>query len=237
MSDLTVLALFDVPAAMGLKRCCICKQSKPLDEFGKNRSRPDGLAKQCKPCHRAACAANRERYPEATRERVRDAQARRRQRDGAAINAVEFARRRERRAADPTAARAADRAYYAANAARIIDNARKRRRDNPGHYGPAMRRQTAIRRALKASRTTVPFTLDQLSAKMTYWGDRCYLCRAPWQSIEHVKPLSAGGLNIVANFRPACLSCNSSKGSTWHGPAWAMTLIGSRRSTTALVVP
>jgi len=35
-----------------VKKCCACKQAKPLDAFHKNKSKPDGLATQCKPCTR-----------------------------------------------------------------------------------------------------------------------------------------------------------------------------------------
>lgn len=38
------------------KRCCTCKQSKPLTEFGRCRSRDDGLNPRCKLCAQAASA-------------------------------------------------------------------------------------------------------------------------------------------------------------------------------------
>ncbi len=34
------------------KRCCHCKKLIPLRDFGKNRSRKDGLQDNCKPCRR-----------------------------------------------------------------------------------------------------------------------------------------------------------------------------------------
>ena len=33
-----------------MKRCPKCKQTKPLSEYHRNKSRSDGLAAQCKPC-------------------------------------------------------------------------------------------------------------------------------------------------------------------------------------------
>lgn len=33
------------------KRCTMCHQWKPLDEFHRNRSRPDGRQNACKPCN------------------------------------------------------------------------------------------------------------------------------------------------------------------------------------------
>lgn len=39
-----------------MKRCCTCKDEKPLDEFGRNAHSPDGLQKRCLVCARAASA-------------------------------------------------------------------------------------------------------------------------------------------------------------------------------------
>lgn len=36
-----------------MKRCPECGELKPLDEFCRNRSRKDGRAAYCKPCHNA----------------------------------------------------------------------------------------------------------------------------------------------------------------------------------------
>lgn len=41
------------------KTCWKCRHSKPLSEFGKNRSKTDGLAAECKPC---SSALNKVRY-------------------------------------------------------------------------------------------------------------------------------------------------------------------------------
>ena len=35
-----------------MKTCWKCKQTKEFIEFGRNRSKPDGLATECKPCKR-----------------------------------------------------------------------------------------------------------------------------------------------------------------------------------------
>lgn len=37
---------------LGVKRCNKCEQSKPIDEFHRNRNNPDGLSYHCKPCRR-----------------------------------------------------------------------------------------------------------------------------------------------------------------------------------------
>lgn len=50
----------------------------------------------------------------------------------------------------------------------------------------------------------VPFTQEQLMAKVAYWGGRCWLCGEPWTDIDHVKPIAAGGGHMLANLRPIC---------------------------------
>ena len=35
-----------------MKTCWTCKQTKELAEFGPNKSKPDGLASECRPCKR-----------------------------------------------------------------------------------------------------------------------------------------------------------------------------------------
>lgn len=68
----------------GMKRCTVCAEIKPLDQFNKSRGRPRS---ECKICHRAAASAwqknNRQRYRKrqnewASRNRERCREARRR---------------------------------------------------------------------------------------------------------------------------------------------------------------
>jgi len=60
-----------------------------------------------------------------------------------------------------------------------------------------------------------PIPTEKVQARIDYYGGLCYLCGAPADTIDHVKPISKGGAHIPANLRPACLSCNSSKRDTW----------------------
>lgn len=50
-------------APEGMKWCPGCKDTKPLDTFGKNRSNPDGLQQYCKPCAVAKVMASRHKDP------------------------------------------------------------------------------------------------------------------------------------------------------------------------------
>lgn len=45
-------------------------------------------------------------------------------------------------------------------------------------------------------------------------GGHCLYCGRPSESIDHVHPLSRGGLSTTENCVPACLGCNGAKGDT-----------------------
>jgi 5-methylcytosine-specific restriction endonuclease McrA len=52
----------------GIKRCPLCEVEKSLDEFGRWKGQPDGIAWACKPCYRAY----RKGWADANRERKRE---------------------------------------------------------------------------------------------------------------------------------------------------------------------
>lgn len=124
-------------------------------------------------------------------------------------------------AADPKrreAKRAYHRAFKRAEFARdpdlVRERARRWRRDNPAKF-----RETRARYRLRLNQARhIPFTDEQLRAKVAYWGDRCWMCHGPHDAIDHVKPLSKGGWHALMNARPTCKSCNSSKNGRWPYP-------------------
>ncbi len=104
-------------------------------------------------------------------------------------------------------------------------NRDSRLRDPEGHRArvrawrlanPAVYRAAYMRRKLRRMNAAhVPFSSEQLAAKMAYWGNRCWVCGGPFEAVDHVKPLSRGGAEILANLRPICTSDNSSKNGRW----------------------
>lgn len=52
----------------------------------------------------------------------------------------------------------------------------------------------------------------QILERVHFYGDRCAYCDGAFEHVDHVIPLSRGGTNWPANLRPACRSCNTSKG-------------------------
>jgi len=79
--------------------------------------------------------------------------------------------------------------------------------------------KNARRRALKAAVFSLPFSHVELAGRMAYFGNRCWMCRGPFEHVDHVKPIAKGGPNILSNLRPACGRCNSSKCDKWFGAA------------------
>lgn len=174
-------------------------------------------------------AANRAKI--AAQERVRRVKNRERIAD----------QRRTRYAANREERRAQRRQYYTDHRETIIADVHRYRLKNPDKVRESSRRYYAANRdAVKAMNKrwieanrevrrehgrrraawqkagiAAPFTLEQLQQKWAYWDDRCWMCGEPATTIDHVKPLSKGGRDVLANLRPACRKCNCSKGSKW----------------------
>jgi 5-methylcytosine-specific restriction endonuclease McrA len=122
---------------------------------------------------------------------------------------------------------ARSRAYHAANRERL--NARSRQyqsenrealnaykreylKANKEIAASLARRKVHARRARLKGVQVIPFTAAQLDQRMSVFGYKCWMCGAPWEAVDHVKPLARGGAHILCNLRPACQSCNSRKG-------------------------
>ena len=43
------------------------------------------------------------------------------------------------------------------------------------------------------------------------WGHRCCYCDEPAEHLDHVQPVSRGGVDEPRNLVPACAACNLSK--------------------------
>lgn len=86
----------------------------------------------------------------------------------------------------------------------------------------SQRRRARLRQSL-----IVPFTTRQVAERIALWGGRCYVCGAPWEAIDHVKPISKGGAHCLANLRPICGFHNNRKKNKWRGVAWVHGLVGA----------
>lgn len=58
-------------------------------------------------------------------------------------------------------------------------------------------------------------TMEQVEARISVFGNRCWVCKGHADSLDHVKPINKKGSNWPANLRPICKHCNCSKQDKW----------------------
>lgn len=195
-------------AGPGEKVCAKCVTAKPVTEFGQHKKWADGLFPYCRECKRAADRASHAKHRE-TRNAAMRAHYR-------ANPAPYIARSRASYQADPDTwkRRAVEWGRANRERRRAIVNASARR---AYAIDPERKREVWRRRhaAIKRGCAVYPFTPDQLAAKVAFWGGLCWICRGPWNAIDHVKPLNKGGPHMLANLRPVCTPCNTRKLDRW----------------------
>jgi 5-methylcytosine-specific restriction endonuclease McrA len=192
------------------RQCRTCEGIKSISDFYRDATSPGGFRTECKACfiarvkryteaNREKVAADQAAYRAAHRQKARDTTARWR-----AENPDRFRDLMERYRADPVNQQTArDRA----NAFRVANPDRR----SDYHHRRRVRMLDGPLGGLIAP--------EALRSKFAYWGNRCWMCSATGDlTIDHVKPLSKGGLHILANIRPACSECNARKQARWPFP-------------------
>lgn len=206
-----------------------CRKGHPLTP--ENR-RPDGGS--CRICRRMAAraryarddkqkqanrawrVANPERVKEHRRRTMAKPEVRAKKREWNERN-LDKNREYKRRAfqKDPEKERARMRAFLAKQRLEDPQAAYRKTRAwieaNPERARETRRKSYARRRDARS----LPFTADQLAARMSYFGNKCWMCDGPFEHVDHVKPLARGGWDALMNLRPACRRCNSSKNAAW----------------------
>lgn len=71
------------------------------------------------------------------------------------------------------------------------------------------------RRVRKFGNQVIKFNDRDWNDKVKYWSDKCWICKGPWDQMDHVKPISKGGGHLLANLRPICALCNIQKYNNW----------------------
>jgi len=204
------------------KICGKCKIEKGIDEFNKNKSRKDGLQFQCKCCNKEyrgkpeVKERNKKYHKEynptyqkeyySIPENKEHRKQYDRERNKIRRSIPEFKEHK----------REYQKKYYS------IPKNKEHRKEYLKEYAKSnpnkIRAYDAKWRSLKAMGSIVEFTKEQLIDRMLLWNGHCAYCGKEfndnklWEQIDHVIPLSRGGLNIPANLRPACKHCNCSKG-------------------------
>lgn len=187
------------------RTCTKCKVEKPRNEefFPRNKRMADGMSSWCFECHAQSARDRVAKDPEANR-----ARARQWTRDNPERNKTKVA---AWVVANPERKAAGDAAWRLRNPERVKLNAASWQTRNRERHLLIRRAKEARRRAHKAN-AAGSATVKQVAARIAYYGGLCWMCKAPWEHIDHVIPLARGGSNWPSNLRPACQRCNCSKG-------------------------
>jgi 5-methylcytosine-specific restriction endonuclease McrA len=179
------------------RKCTRCFEVKPLGDFAR-KGDGDRRTYWCK-----VCFAEYSRRKYAT---------------DPALRANKLALTRKWRADDPERTRLIAERYRQNHAEAYADNVQRWRAANPERAKAVARASTSRRRAKIKGAMVVAFAAKALADRMAYFGNRCWMCRGPFEDVDHVKPLSKGGLHVLSNLRPACSDCNNRKRAKWYGP-------------------
>jgi 5-methylcytosine-specific restriction endonuclease McrA len=205
----------EMPKAVdGMKQCTACREVKPVSAFYLDRASPDGLAYQCKPCHRIVArrwkAAHRteviakhKEWRHANPEKMRQYGLTNRERNREALRV----RKKVYRETHREQVRAQEYAWVRANR----DWVRAKSREYQARHPEVRRMKVRQRRArVKGAGGTIP--VADWKNLLISLGSRCLCCGATGHlTLDHVIPLARGGTHTIDNAQPLCKSCNCRK--------------------------
>lgn len=165
-------------------------------------------------------AARQRRWESENHEAVREAARRWRARNRDHVLRYQ----RAQRMANWDRARDSERRWAAANPEKVAARRRRWAELNPDRLAELNRNSRHARRVTilrkrrdryAATTAVARFTIDELRARLSMFGDLCWMCGAPAVEVDHVKPIAKGGSHMLCNLRPACRSCNGKKRDRW----------------------
>lgn len=180
------------------KKCTKCGETKDLGDFGKNRTKSDGLQVYCKACRNKHRRTDKGRNSAYNRSHYRD------NREKYISNATSYYENNK----DSGRYKDSTRLHYKNNKAKYAASQKAYRENNKDKVNASRQK----RRAMVAN-AAGSFTPLDWRSRLDYYGGKCVYCGSTENiEIEHRIPLSRGGTNFPANLVPACKSCNCSKG-------------------------
>lgn len=199
------------------KFCSRCNTTKPLSDFGPNRSRKDGLQAYCRTCykqymqnHYLANVSKRKAYRKA--QYWSDPSKAREDASRWYYENIERARKTRN-------------LYYDKNAKRVIERARahevQQRKRDLERFKRMKAAHSARRRARQRENCIAPVNYEDVLRRD---GTFCYLCQQPITDgsihIDHVIPIAADGSHTLQNLRVTHGVCNDSKGTKTPWEWW-----------------
>lgn len=193
------------------KTCSKCNQSLLVTNFSKFSRSRDGLAAWCRPCNRsyqkAHRLANLETYLAASLEwRITN-------KDYMQEYSKDYYQKNKPRLsqqnklwtqANSEKKKQDDKKWVKANPEKVKINAKNWRLRNPGKE--SLNRQ--LRRARLKNATIFLVTPKDIESILS---KPCLYCGEAGEHIDHILPLSKGGLHSIGNLTSSCRSCNLSK--------------------------
>lgn len=208
-----------------VKTCSKCCEAKPRDQFPPRKQSPDGLHCWCRECNRSYL---REYYlknrPPLTREiaEIKDGK-KVCHKCGVNKHLSEFHRQASGPGGRRTTCKACRKIEHRENPEPARLRVARARSKNP-EYMRGWREANATRVAVhhlvrqRRQSSTLGVSLDYLEVVITKLRDEpCWYCGSAGGEVDHVVPLSRGGLHHPSNFAPCCRSCNASKGNKLVG--------------------
>lgn len=189
---------------MNEKRCPQCGETKPLTEFYKNASRKDGLSVYCKQCIKE----NSHEYHQRNKDQQKNRLNRWRK------DNREYVRKRDQqyRKDNPEIEFRKQKKYRETHKEQLYLKGKKYREEHNDYFNNKYRERKLT--LLNVSDGTV--TLE--AEKMLYEQQNgiCAYCGCHLEDsgkhLDHIVPISRGGLHTITNVHWTCPTCNLSKG-------------------------
>jgi hypothetical protein len=159
-----------------MKQCSKCKQLKPESEFGKDRSRADGLQPRCKECKKQLGKQWREANPEYNKQHYAENHER------------ELERRKQ---------------YYATNRKKISKQRKRRKTENPEQYLWEAAKRRAKKRGLEfnieVSDIVIPEVCQVLGLKLEQGNGKSTASSPSLDRIDSSKGYVKGNVRVISH--------------------------------------
>jgi 5-methylcytosine-specific restriction endonuclease McrA len=203
------------------KRCSKCGEWKDKSEYIKDPQKKDGLYSSCKACYKITYSTTRDKYKpvrkkylEENRKVVLD-KKRNRYRENRDVELERMQKyhednkekEKEYRIKNRDKLDLASKIWSFLNKDRVNKNTREWRAAHPDK----VRIHKNNRRCREKNGGVI--TNDEWENLLNKYGNKCLCCgrNDVRITIDHVIPISRGGMNTIENAQPLCTSCNSKK--------------------------